>query len=55
MLMYSFYVSTSAASSTVERSLDDYYIGLSNAIAGGMMLAASYSLVTEGSNVDEGI
>lgn len=28
---------------------DKYYIGLSNAMAGGMMIAASYSLVYEGS------
>ena len=36
------------------RSLDEYFVGISNAIAGGMMLSASYSLVVEGSNIDEG-
>jgi len=30
-----------------------YYMGLSNAIAGGMMIAASYSLIQEGATFDE--
>lgn len=35
------------------RELDTYWIGASNAIAAGMMIAASYSLILEGCKFDE--